>query len=96
MLAILPLFGFATLGRCAGYAIYFPALFPTKIRATGASFCFNGGRILAVPMFCFSGGLKGKPNVDIRWAVSGLSLLFLVGIVIATLMPETRSQQLPD
>lgn len=96
MLAILPLFGFATLGLHAGYAIYFPELFPTNIRATGSSFCFNGGRLLAVPMLFISGWLKGQPNFDIRWAVSGLSTLFLVGIIVAALMPETRSQQLPD
>jgi hypothetical protein len=96
MLAMLPLFGFVTLGLHAGYAIYFPELFPTHIRATGASFCFNGGRLLAVPMLFFSGWLKGQPNVDIRWAVSGLSLLFLAGLMIAAIMPETRSQQLPE
>lgn len=96
MLTLLPLFGFATLGLHAGYAIYFPELFPTSIRATGASFCFNGGRLLAVPMLFFSGWLKGQPGVDIRWAVTGLSLLFLIGIVIAMAMPETRSQKLID
>ena len=96
MLTLLPLFGFATLGLHAGYAIYFPELFPTSIRATGASFCFNGGRLLAVPMLFFSGWLKGQPGVDIRWAVTGLSLLFLVGILIAAAMPETRSQKLID
>ena len=96
MLAMLPLFGFVTLGIHAGYAIYFPELFPTRIRATGASLCFNGGRLLAVPMLLFSGWLKGQPHFDIRWAVSGLSLLFLAGVVIAAIMPETRSQQLPE
>lgn len=95
-LALLPLFGFATLGMHAGYAIYFPELFPTSIRATGASFCFNGGRLLAVPVLFFSGWLKGLPGVDMRWAVTGLSSLFLIGIVIIATMPETRDQKLID
>src|SRR5207245_6010905 len=34
LLAILPLFGFLTLGMHAGFAIYFPELFPTHLRAT--------------------------------------------------------------
>lgn len=96
LLILLPAFGFITLGLHAGYAIYFPELFPTEIRATGASFCFNGGRLLAVPILFASGWLKGQPNVDIRWAVSGLSLLFLLGVVVALSMPETQAQQLPE
>lgn len=96
LLILLPLFGFATLGMHAGFAIYFPELFPTSIRATGASFCFNGGRLLAAGILVFSGWLKSQPNVDLRWAVTGLSWLFLAGILIAALLPETRSQQLPD
>ena len=34
----LPVFGFFTVGMHAGYAIYFPELFPTRIRGTGAGF----------------------------------------------------------
>ena len=49
MLLILPLFGFFTLGIHAGFAIYFPELFPDHLRATGTGFCFNGGRLLAAP-----------------------------------------------
>ena len=36
LLAILPFFGFFTGGIHAGYAIYFPELFPDRLRATGA------------------------------------------------------------
>lgn len=96
LLAILPVFGFLTLGMHAGYAIYFPELFPTPIRAMGTSFCFNGGRLLAVPILLGSGWLKGQPGIDLRWTLTGLSLLFLVGVVIALAMPETRSQPLPE
>ena len=96
LLVLLPLFGFLTLGMHAGYAIYFPELFPTHIRATGTSLCFNGGRMLAVPVLIFSGWLKGFPGVDLRWAVTGLSLIFLLGILIVYRMPETRGQELPE
>ena len=50
LLALLPLFGFFAQGIHAGYAVYFPELFPTHLRATGAGFCFNTGRILAEPV----------------------------------------------
>jgi MFS family permease len=96
LLAFLPVFGFLTLAIHAGYAIYFPELFPTHLRATGASFCFNGGRLLAVPVLYFSAWLKGQPNVDLRWAVTGLATLFLVGVVIVLFLPETNRQELPE
>ena len=47
MLIALPVMGFVTLSIHAGFAVYFPELFPDHLRATGASFCFNTGRLLA-------------------------------------------------
>jgi MFS family permease len=96
MLFILPVFGFFTLGMHSGYAIYFPELFPTHIRATGASFCFNGGRLLAVPVLLFSGWLKGSAGIPLPTAVTGLSLLFLVGILVMLTLPETKQRDLVE
>jgi MFS family permease len=96
LLMLLPIFGFLTLAVHAGYAIYFPELFPTHLRATGASFCFNGGRVVAVPVLLLSGQLKAWEGVDLRWAVTGLSTLFLVGAVVMLYLPETNRQELPD
>ena len=79
LLVLLPVFGFLTLAIHAGYAIYFPELFPTHLRATGASFCFNGGRLFAVPVLLFSGWLKAQPGVDLRWAVTWLGHAFSCG-----------------
>jgi MFS family permease len=94
LLCLLPIFGFFTLGMHAGYAIYFPELFPTHLRATGTSFCFNGGRVLAVPVLFFSGWYKSQ--VDLRVAVTSLAVLFLVGVLLMKFLPETQGQELPD
>lgn len=96
LLCILPVFGFLTLGIHAGYAIYFPELFPTHLRATGTSFCFNGGRILAVPVLLFSGALKARPDMDLKVAITSLATLFLVGAVVVLYLPETRATELPE
>jgi len=56
---LLPLVGFVTLGPFGGYAIYFPELFPTRLRATGTGFCYNVGRFLAALVPEAKRGLKG-------------------------------------
>ncbi|HWY86312.1 MAG TPA: MFS transporter [Gemmataceae bacterium] len=96
LLLLLPLYGFCTLGVHAGYAVYFPELFPTRLRATGAGFCFNGGRLVAASVLVFSAWLKALPGMDLRLAVTLLSGLFLVGVLLAWLLPETKNQPLPE
>src|SRR5207237_4459165 len=46
-LCMTPLMGFCQLALFGGYAIYLPELFPTRLRATGTSFCYNVGRFVA-------------------------------------------------
>ena len=96
LLILLPVFGFLTLGMHAGYAIYFPELFPNHLRATGTGFCFNGGRILAASMLVASGELKSLPNMDIRMAITILGTVFLLGLVVIAFLPETKDQPLPE
>lgn len=96
MLLLLPIFGFFTLGSHAGYAVYFPELFPDRLRATGTSVCFNGGRLVAAPILWFSGVLKGMPGMDLRHAILLLSTLFLAGLVLLLFLPETRGEPLPE
>ena len=96
MLLMLPVFGFFTLASHAGYAVYFPELFPDHLRATGSSVCFNGGRLVAAPILWVSGVLKGLPGMDLRHAVMMLSSLFLVGLVLLIFLPETKGKPLPE
>jgi hypothetical protein len=93
---LLPVFAFLTVGFHAGFAIYFPELFPTHLRATGAGFCFNVGRAAASSMLFFSGWLKARPGMDLRMAISLLGLLFLLGLIVVYFLPETRDQPLPE
>lgn len=104
LVALLPVFGFLTLGMHAGYAIYFPELFPTRLRGTGTGFCFNGGRIAAAPILLLSGWLQRGFSFDESWlsfeiprigleqSCTYLSFLYLVGVLVLLIAPETRNR----
>jgi MFS family permease len=94
LLLLLPLYGACTLSIHAGFAIYFPELFPSRLRSTGAGFCFNAGRLLAAPVMFFSGSLKG--HLGLGLAITLMNLLFLLGIGVVLLLPETKGQPLPE
>jgi MFS family permease len=95
---LLPVFGFLTLGMHAGFAVYFPELFPTRLRGTGGGFCFNVGRLLAAPVLVLSGWLQkelGGPGAEAASAAL-LSLVFLPGALLLLIAPETRGRDLPE
>jgi hypothetical protein len=93
-----PVFGFLALGMHAGYAVYFPELFPTRLRSTGAGFCFNVGRFTAAPVLYLSGWIQRPTtlNLSLPDAAALLSLLFLVGAGLLALAPETKGTELPS
>jgi MFS family permease len=94
LLVLLPVMAFFVNGMHAGYAVYFPELFPTRYRATGAGLCFNGGRLVAAPMLYLSAWLKGQ--MDLRQAITILGTVYVIGLVVILFMPETKGRPLED
>lgn len=89
-------FGFLTLGMHAGFAIYFPELFPTRLRGTGGGFCFNFGRVLAAPILVANGWLQKEFQLSLEQTCLVLSGLFAIGIVLLAFAPETKGRELPE
>jgi MFS family permease len=88
----LPVFGFLTLGMHAGYAVYFPELFPTRLRGTGTGFCFNSGRFGTAAAMLIAAGFSWKPEQTALY----LAPLYAIGIVVTLMAKETRGDELPE
>jgi MFS family permease len=96
---MIPLMGATQLALFAGYAIYLPELFPTRLRSTGTSFCYNVGRLLAAIGPLGLGLLTSRvyhgPDA-MRYAGMTMSLMFLVGLAALPFAPETKGKPLPE
>jgi SHS family sialic acid transporter-like MFS transporter len=79
--------------------LYLPELFPTRVRATGQGFGFNFGRILAAIGVLQLGNLRALVQPQ-GWGLaevcSMLAGVYLIGMVIIWLAPETKGQPLPE
>jgi len=95
VLLLLPLLGFFNNGIFSGFPIYLPELYPTRIRGTGAGFCFNAGRVLASGGPFLTGYLVTALGSFGR-AASAVALVYLVGLLILPFAPETKGQPLPE
>jgi MFS family permease len=91
---MLPLMGFATLSVFAGYSIYFPEIFPTRLRGTGVGFCYNTVRYLAAPFPFLLGWLGGL--FAFRTVAVMMCGIYLLGMVALIWAPETKGQALPE
>jgi MFS family permease len=95
VLLLLPVLGFFNNGIFSGFPIYLPELYPTQLRATGAGFCFNAGRILASASPFMTGWLVTTLGTLGR-AASTVALIYLAGLVVLWFAPETKGKPLTD
>ncbi len=96
---MIPLMGFGQLSVFAVYAIYLPELFPTSLRSTGTSFCYNVGRFVAASAPFTVGKITKSLGGDLeafRSAGLWVSLVLLLGLAVLPFLPETKDQPLPE
>lgn len=93
------LIGLTVFGVFGSFTYYLPELYPTRLRGTGAGFCYNAGRVIAAggPFLVGSIASRGADSLT-----SALQVLFWVGVVPLLgllLLPwvyETRDTALAD
>lgn len=99
---MVPLMGFFQLSVFGGYAIYLPELFPTRLRSTGTSFCYNVGRLVSAAGPWMLGYLKSgvfgsfEGQDPLRYAGLTMCLVYSIGLIALLFLPETKGKPLPE
>ena len=100
---MVPLMGMAQFTVFVGYAIYFPELFPTRLRGTGSSFCYNVARYVAALgpqalVYMKNEVFKNpeRPVEAFRNAGVAMCACYLLGLIAVFFAPETKGQPLPE
>jgi len=87
--------GFFAAGVTTGFAIYFPELFPTAIRATAQGFCFNFARFFSAAGPLLAGVLTSAHG-SFAPAIATIGSIYFFGLIILIFARETKGQALPD
>ena len=70
------------------FGSYFGELYPTRVRATGAGFCFNVGRGVSAFAPVLFGGLAQMIGIQLALGVCGV--LFLMAGIVMLFLPNTE------
>lgn len=76
--------------------LYLPELFRTSVRATGQGFGFNFGRIIAASANLQMTNLLAAFDNDYSQACALVAGVYLAGLVLIAIAPETKGQPLPE
>ncbi len=94
LLVAVTVFGFFTGGIWAWAPVWLPELFPTRMRGTAVAFCFNAPRWIS----CIGPLIAGTLIVALGGygpAATIVGLFFILGVIVAPFLPETRGKPLP-
>lgn len=78
------------------FPLYLPELFPTRVRATGQGLCYNFGRIFAAVGAVTQGQLVRHFDGSYAKAGAVVTFVYLIGMAIIWLAPETKGKPLPE
>ncbi|NBV25151.1 MAG: MFS transporter [Proteobacteria bacterium] len=88
--------GAATASFYGFFPLYLPELFPTAVRATGQGFAFNFGRIVAAVGGLQTANLMKVFDNSFPKAASVMTVIYVIGMCIVWIGPETKGKELPE
>ncbi|MGB7951029.1 MAG: MFS transporter [Candidatus Binatia bacterium] len=94
-LMVSPIMGFFAAGVFTGFAIYFPELFPTAIRATAQGFCYNFARFFSAGAPFVAGALIAAHG-SFAPAIATIGSIYILGLSVLIFARETKGRALPD
>jgi MFS family permease len=86
----------ATAAFYGWFPLYLPELFPTRVRATGQGVSYNTGRVFAAGGALVQGQLVAYFAGSYPLAGSLVTLVYLLGMGLIWLAPETKGKPLPE
>jgi MFS family permease len=98
-LAMYFLIGLTAFGVLGSFTYYLPELFPTRLRGSGAGFCYNIGRILAAAGPLLVGSIAAQGANSLTSAITALFYVGFVPLAGLAVLPwtiETRGRALPE
>jgi hypothetical protein len=87
---------FTTASFYGWFPLYLPELFPTKVRATGQGLSYNFGRLFAAVGALTQGQLVAVFDGSYARAGAVVTLIYLLGMAVIWLAPETKGKPLPE
>jgi MFS family permease len=88
--------GLTVFGVFGSFTYYLPELFPTRLRGSGAGFCYNAGRILAALGPFWVGGVAARGPESTMNALFAVGFVPLAGLLLLPFVVETRGRDLED
>jgi MFS family permease len=90
------LIGLTVFGVFGSFTYYLPELFPTRLRGTGAGFCYNIGRIVASVGPFIVGNIAAKGTGTAIVTLFYVGFIPAAGLLILPWIVETRGRSLAD
>ena len=88
--------GLTIFGIFGSFTFYLPELFPTRLRATGAGFCYNIGRVIAAAGPFLVGWAATRGAQGILHVLFWIGFVPLVGACLTPWLVETKRGTLVD
>jgi len=98
---VLPIMGYFNLSIMGGFVVYFPEIFPTRLRSTGTAFGYNVARLSAAIVMLLGNQIRDALTAlhfahPFRVGAVVVSAVYVLGLAALLWAPETKDQPLPE